>query len=67
MGVGFFTSSCSYTILESNYPHKEGLNVNRSLYGSSSRGRVQGGLAALAKLLAALDPTCTTVEAPVYV
>ena len=43
------------------------INVNRSLYGSSSRGRVQGGLAALAKLLAALDPTCTTIETPVYV
>ena len=42
----------------------ETINVNRSLYGSTSRGRVQGGLA---KLLAALDPTCTTIETPVYI
>ena len=40
------------------------LNVNRSLYSSTSRGRVQ---AALAKHIAALDPTCTTLEAPVDV
>ena len=45
----------------------ETINVNKSLYGSTSRGRVQGGLAALAKILAALDPTCTTIEALVYV
>ena len=56
----FLESSSSSTTVET-------INVNRSLYGSSSRGRVQGGLAALAKLLAALDPTCTTIEAPVYV
>ena len=40
------------------------LNVNRSLSSSTSRGCVQGGLA---KLLAALDPTCTTIETPVYI
>ena len=30
--------------------------MNKSLYGSTRRGRIQGGLAALAKHLAALDP-----------
>ena len=43
------------------------LNVKRSLYGSTSRGRAQRVVlrAQQAPLYAA--PTCTTVEAPVYV
>ena len=41
---------------ESNADSISKLNVNRSLYGSTSWGRVQGGLATLAKHLAALDP-----------
>jgi len=43
------------------------LNVNRSLYSSTSRGRAQRDVlrAQRARLYAA--PTCTTGEAPVYV
>jgi len=43
------------------------LNVNRSLYGSTSRGRALRVVlrAQRAPLYAA--PTCTTIEGPVYV
>ena len=43
------------------------LNVNRSLSSSTSRGRVQAGSLHSQNYSLRSTPTCTTVDAPVYV
>ena len=43
------------------------LNVNGSLYSSTSRGRAQRDVLRAQRVPLYAAPTCTTVEAPVYV